>query len=130
MRHYFRQVAATPDAVSATALLFVGGLATEVPRIGKRCLLRTANNRIRSNIRANLFRGIVGWPMARLHHTPIDVGHRPVLHLDSGRHAAHRPVRNSARACAGSHRSTPRSPGWALDHAAHDYRTPGQWLAD
>src|SRR5712692_2880315 len=31
----------------------------------------TANNRIRSNIRADLFRGVVAWPMARLQRTPI-----------------------------------------------------------
>jgi ATP-binding cassette, subfamily B, multidrug efflux pump len=31
----------------------------------------TANNRIRSNIRADLFRSVMAWPMARLHRTPI-----------------------------------------------------------
>ncbi len=62
----------TPEAVTLAALLFVGGtLATEVPRIAKRWWLMTANNRIRSNIRADLFRGVVAWPMARLHRTPI-----------------------------------------------------------
>jgi ATP-binding cassette, subfamily B, multidrug efflux pump len=62
----------TPSAVTAAALLFVAGtLATEVPRIGKRWWLMTANNRIRSNIRADVFRGVVAWPMARLHRTPI-----------------------------------------------------------
>jgi ATP-binding cassette subfamily B multidrug efflux pump len=62
----------TPDAVTLAALLFVAGtLATEVPRIGKRWWLMTANNRIRSNVRADLFRGVLAWPMARLHRTPI-----------------------------------------------------------
>ncbi len=62
----------TPTAVTLAALLFVGGtLATEIPRIGKRWWLMTANNRIRANIRADVFRGVVAWPMARLHRTPI-----------------------------------------------------------
>jgi len=62
----------TPAAVTTAALLFIAGtLATEVPRIGKRWWLMTANNRIRSNIRADVFRGVVAWPMARLHRTPI-----------------------------------------------------------
>jgi ATP-binding cassette subfamily B multidrug efflux pump len=62
----------TPTAVTLAALLFIGGtLATEVPRIGKRWWLMTANNRIRGNLRADVFRGVVDWPMARLHRTPI-----------------------------------------------------------
>src|SRR6266581_1081841 len=62
----------TPIGVTLAALLFVGGtLATEIPRIGKRWWLMTANNRIRANIRADVFRGVVAWPMARLHRTPI-----------------------------------------------------------
>jgi ATP-binding cassette subfamily B multidrug efflux pump len=62
----------TPTAVTIAALLFVAGtLATEVPRIGKRWWLITANNRIRANVRADVFRGVVHWPMARLHQTPI-----------------------------------------------------------
>lgn len=62
----------TPGDVTTAALLFVAGtLATEVPRIGKRWWLMTANNRIRSNIRADVYRGVVAWPMARLHRTPI-----------------------------------------------------------
>jgi ATP-binding cassette, subfamily B, multidrug efflux pump len=61
-----------PAAVTIAALLFVAGtLATEVPRIGKRWWLITANNRIRANIRADVFRGVVAWPMARLQRTPI-----------------------------------------------------------
>src|SRR5207237_5109867 len=52
--------------------VFVGGtLATELPRIGKRWWLMTANNRMRANVRADAFRGVVAWPMDRLHRTPI-----------------------------------------------------------
>src|SRR5947209_14000287 len=62
----------TPQAVTVSALLVVAGtLATEVPRIGKRWWLQTANARIRGSIRSDVFRGVVGWPMARLHRTPI-----------------------------------------------------------
>src|SRR4051794_13522449 len=62
----------TPQAVTIAALLVVAGtLATEVPRIGKRWWLMTANARIRGSIRADVFRGVVAWPMARLHRTPI-----------------------------------------------------------
>src|SRR5919204_1159833 len=59
-------------AVAWAALAFVGGtLATEVPRIGKRWWLMTANARIRANIRADAFRGVLGWPMAELQRTPL-----------------------------------------------------------
>src|SRR5689334_5458407 len=62
----------TPQAATTAALLLVvGTLATEVPRIGKRWWLQTANARIRGSIRADVFRGVVAWPMARLHRTPI-----------------------------------------------------------
>ena len=62
----------TPEAVAVAALLVVAGtLATEVPRIGKRWWLMTANARIRGSVRADVFRGVVAWPMARLHRTPI-----------------------------------------------------------
>jgi ATP-binding cassette, subfamily B, multidrug efflux pump len=62
----------TPQAVTLAALLVVAGtLATEVPRVGKRWWLMTANARIRGSVRADVFRGVVAWPMARLHRTPI-----------------------------------------------------------
>ena len=62
----------TPQAVTMAALLVVGGtLATEVPRVGKRWWLQTANARIRGSVRADVFRGVVAWPMARLRTTPI-----------------------------------------------------------
>lgn len=54
------------------ALAFVGGtLATEVPRLGKRWWMITGNARIRANIRADALRGVLAWPMARLHQTPV-----------------------------------------------------------
>src|SRR5499426_3594344 len=59
------------DAVGWAALAFVGGtLLTEVPRAAKRWWLMTANARIRANIRADAWRGVVAWPMARLDRTP------------------------------------------------------------
>src|SRR5690242_12256946 len=62
----------TPQAVTLAALLLVvGTLATEVPRIGKRWWLQTANARIRASIRADAFRGVVAWPMADVHRTPV-----------------------------------------------------------
>jgi ABC-type multidrug transport system fused ATPase/permease subunit len=62
----------SPRAVTLAAVLVVAGtLATELPRIGKRWWLMTANARIRGSIRADVFRGVVAWPMARLHRTPI-----------------------------------------------------------
>src|SRR4051812_3743261 len=59
-------------AVTWAALLFVAGtLLTEVPRLFKRWWLMTGNARIRANLRADAFRGVLGWPMERLHRTPI-----------------------------------------------------------
>lgn len=59
-------------AVTRAALLFVGGtLLTEVPRLLKRWWLMTANARIRANLRVDAFRGVLDWPMATLHQTPI-----------------------------------------------------------
>jgi ABC-type multidrug transport system fused ATPase/permease subunit len=63
---------ATPADVAWAALLFMGGtLLTEVPRIAKRWWLMTANARIRANVRADAFRGVLAWPMADLQKTPI-----------------------------------------------------------
>lgn len=63
---------ATPADVTRAALLFIGGtLLTEVPRIAKRWWLMTANARIRANVRADAFRGVLAWPMADLQRTPI-----------------------------------------------------------
>ena len=63
-------VAATEVAWAAVA--FLGGtLVTELPRIGKRWWLMTANARIRANVRADAFRGVLGWPMADLQKAPV-----------------------------------------------------------
>jgi ABC-type multidrug transport system fused ATPase/permease subunit len=60
------------DAVAIAAALFIAAtLATELPRIGKRWWLITANNRLRANIRADVLKGVLAWPMARLQRTPI-----------------------------------------------------------
>src|SRR5438874_1898022 len=62
----------TPADVTWAAVLFVGGtLLTEGPRIAKRWWLMTANARIRANVRADAFRGVLAWPMADLRTTPI-----------------------------------------------------------
>lgn len=63
---------ATPTDVGWAVLAFLGGtLLTEGPRISKRWWLQSANARIRANLRADAFRGVLAWPMARWHVTPI-----------------------------------------------------------
>src|SRR5499426_4818317 len=63
---------ATPGEVAWAALLFIAGtLLTELPRIAKRWWLMTANARIRTNLRADAFRGVLGWPMADVQRTPV-----------------------------------------------------------
>ena len=58
--------------VAWAALAFLGGtLLTELPRIGKRWWLMTANARIRANVRADAFRGVLAWPMVDLQRTPV-----------------------------------------------------------
>src|SRR5258705_397145 len=58
--------------VGWAALAFGGGtLLTEVPRIAKRWWLMPANARIRANVRADAFRGVLAWPMADLQRTSI-----------------------------------------------------------
>jgi len=58
--------------VGLAALAFLGGtLLTELPRIGKRWWLMTANARIRANVRADAFRGVLAWPMTDLQRTPV-----------------------------------------------------------
>src|SRR6266567_709510 len=67
----FERGAVGASAVGWAALAFVGGtLLTEVPRAAKRWWLMTANARIRANIRADAWRGVMAWPMARLDSTP------------------------------------------------------------
>jgi ABC-type multidrug transport system fused ATPase/permease subunit len=63
---------ATTADVGWAALAFIGGtLLTEVPRIAKRWWLMTANARIRANVRADAFRGVLAWPMADVQRTPL-----------------------------------------------------------
>ena len=63
---------ATAADVGWAALAFLGAtLLTEVPRMGKRWWLMTANARIRANVRADAFRGALAWPMADLQRTPL-----------------------------------------------------------
>src|SRR5215475_10629836 len=68
----FERGEGSASAVGWAALAFVGGtLLTEVPRIAKRWWLMTANARIQANIRADAFRGVLGWPMADVQRTPV-----------------------------------------------------------
>jgi ATP-binding cassette subfamily B multidrug efflux pump len=63
---------ASAAAVGWAALAFVAGtLATEAPRIVKRYWLAVVRARIRSDIRADALRGVLAWPMERLHRTPV-----------------------------------------------------------
>jgi ATP-binding cassette subfamily B protein len=63
---------ASLQTVAWAALAFLGGtLATQVPRLGKRWWLITANGRIAANLRADALHGVLAWPMERLHSTPI-----------------------------------------------------------
>src|SRR4029450_3317707 len=58
-------------AVGWAVLAFIGGtLLTEGPRAAKRWWLMTANARIRANIRADAWRGVIAWPMGRLDRHP------------------------------------------------------------
>jgi ATP-binding cassette, subfamily B, multidrug efflux pump len=63
---------ATASDVGWAALAFIAGtLLTEAPRIAKRWWLMTANARIRANVRADAFRGVLAWPMADVQRTPV-----------------------------------------------------------
>jgi ATP-binding cassette subfamily B multidrug efflux pump len=68
----FERGEATAADVGWAALALVGGtLLTELPRISKRWWLMTANARIRANVRADAFRGVLAWPMADLSQPPL-----------------------------------------------------------
>ena len=68
----FHKGHATSHAVIHAAILLVAGtIATEGPRIGKRWWLMTANGRMRASLRADALRGVLAWPMERLHNAPI-----------------------------------------------------------
>ena len=66
-----RGQAGAADVGWAALALLGGTLLTEVPRMGKRWWLMTANARIRANVRADAFRGVLAWPMADLQRTPL-----------------------------------------------------------
>src|SRR5262245_23216384 len=67
----FERGQASASDVAWAALVFLAGtLATELPRIAKRWWLMTANARIRANVRADAFRGVLAWPMADVQRTP------------------------------------------------------------
>jgi ATP-binding cassette subfamily B protein len=61
-----------PSAVGWAALAYLGGvLLMESARAVKRWCLERTIPRMRSNIQADAFRGVLAWPMARLDTTPI-----------------------------------------------------------
>ncbi|MCC6180171.1 MAG: ABC transporter ATP-binding protein [Chloroflexi bacterium] len=63
---------AHPGAIGWAVLAFVGAtILSETARVFKRRLLVTAVGRIRANVRADGLRGVLAWPMARLHTTPV-----------------------------------------------------------
>ena len=66
-----RGQAGAADVGWAALALLGGTLLTEVPRMGKRWWLMTANARIRANVRADAFRGVLAWPMADVQRTPL-----------------------------------------------------------
>ena len=54
------------------ALAYVGGCSLNLcAQVGKRWWLRTANHRTVANMRANVVRGVLEWPMERLHSEPV-----------------------------------------------------------
>ena len=57
--------------IGAVLLLVAGTVATELPRIGKRWWLGVCNTRIKANLRADAFRGVLSWPADRLHRTSV-----------------------------------------------------------
>ena len=63
--------ASLQEVAWAALAFFVGTLATQIPRLGKRWWLMTANARIAANLRGDALRGVLNWPMERLHSTPI-----------------------------------------------------------
>lgn len=62
-----RGQASASQAGWAAAAFLGGTLATQLPRLGKRWWLMTANAHIRANIRAAALRGVLAWPMERLY---------------------------------------------------------------
>src|SRR3546814_1077809 len=64
--HFASGQATRETLMQAVALYAAATLATELPRLGKRWWLMTANARIRANLRADALRGVLAWPMAKL----------------------------------------------------------------
>jgi len=63
---------AAPIAVGYAALAYLGGvLLMESARAVKRWCLERTIPRMRTNIQADAFRGVLAWPMERMHTTPI-----------------------------------------------------------
>ena len=60
-----------PAAARAIALWAGAVVVVEGPRIARRWWLQTSNARIRASLRADAMRGVLGWPLARLHHTAV-----------------------------------------------------------
>jgi ATP-binding cassette, subfamily B, multidrug efflux pump len=64
----FEKGKANREDVGWAALWYLAAmLLNQVPRIAKRWFLTTANARIRANLRADALRGVLSWPMERLH---------------------------------------------------------------
>lgn len=66
-----RHQASLADVAWAALAYLLATLATQLPRLGKRWWLMTANARIRANLRTDALRGVLAWPMERLHTSPI-----------------------------------------------------------
>jgi len=69
--HFAKGQVTRAALLQAVALFAAATLATELPRLGKRWWLMTANARIRANLRADALRGVLAWPMAKLTATPV-----------------------------------------------------------
>jgi ATP-binding cassette subfamily B multidrug efflux pump len=64
----YEQGTGSSQAVTTAALFFLGAtLLEQIPRMGRRWWVRTASARSRTNMRADLMRGILALPMEKLH---------------------------------------------------------------
>src|SRR3546814_8481667 len=102
--HFASGQATRETLMQAVALYAAATLATELPRLGKRWWLMTANARIRANLRADALRGVLAWPMAKLTATLVGdtmarvIGDVEVLG-EIGRAHVGTPVTNEHRVC-------------------------------
>ena len=63
---------ATYRSVVLAAVAYAGGCSLNLcAQIGKRWWLRTANHRTVANIRSDALRGVLAWPMEKLHHKAV-----------------------------------------------------------